>query len=303
METLPKVETIRISYSKAQAFKSCEYKFWLAHVRKYADDSVKPGLMPNEKGEALRRGTHGHLMMEWFHNEVKDTLEFPYDADQCSKIMASVIARGMIENAEDTGKVMRQMMHYGANVFPHKNWRILEVEKEYRLQVGVDPITGLMKVVPGTIDLVVDISGTIVIIDHKFSADAYSDDRCEIEPQLPVYIGEMRALGIPARYGIYNFMRTRKMNNVEEQVVQKPVKPNDIRIQQSFSDHLVTIHKIILFQEGLRTGTIKVPTRSVGNNCDYCDFKRICKTALKGEDTTAMIEHGFTANDYGYEDL
>jgi len=302
METLPKVETIRISYSKAQAFKSCEYKFWLAHVRKYADDSVKPGLMPNEKSEALRRGTHGHLMMEWFHNEVKDTLEFPYDPQECSRIMSSVVARGIALNYEDTSTIMKQMLHYAANVFPYKNWRILEVEKEYRLEVGRDPITGLMKVVPGTIDLVVDISGTVVIIDHKFSADAYKPDRIEIEPQIPVYIGEMRALGIPVRYGIYNFMRTRKMNNVEEQVVQEPVKPNDIRIQQSFADHLTTIVKIIEFQEKLKQPGF-IPTRSASNNCDYCDFRRLCKTALKGEDTTAMIEHGFTANDYGYEDL
>ena len=302
METLPKVETIRISYSKAQAFKSCEYKFWLAHVRKYADDSVKPGLMPNEKSEALRRGTHGHLMMEWFHNEVKDTLEFPYDPQECSRFMSGVVARGIALNYEDTSTIMKQMLHYAANVFPYKNWRILEVEKEYRLEVGRDPITGLMKVVPGTIDLVVDISGTVVIIDHKFSADAYKPDRIEIEPQIPVYIGEMRALGIPVRYGIYNFMRTRKMNNVEEQVVQEPVKPNDIRIQQSFADHLTTIVKIIEFQEKLKQPGF-IPTRSASNNCDYCDFRRLCKTALKGEDTTAMIEHGFTANDYGYEDL
>jgi hypothetical protein len=302
-ETKTVTETIKISYSKAQAFKSCDYKFWLAHVRKYADDSVKPGLMPNEKSEALRRGTHGHLMMEWFHNEVKEKLTFPYNAAECSRIMADTLARGMGENSEDTGTVMKQMMYYGANVFPHKNWRILEVEKEYRIQIGIDPLTGLMKVVPITVDLVVDIGGTIVIIDHKFSADTYKEDRRDIEPQLPVYIGVMRAMGIPVRYGIYNFMRTRKMNNVEEQVVQEPVKPNDARIQQSFKDHLVTFVKIIRFQEDIKSGAIEVPTRSVSNNCDYCDFKRVCKTALKGEDTTAMIQHGFTANDYGYEDL
>lgn len=303
METAKKVETIKISYSKAQAFKACEYKFWLAHVRKYADDSVKPGLMPNVKSEALRRGTHGHLLMEWFHNEVKETLEFPYNAAECSTIMAGVIARGMMENSEDTGTIMKQLMYYAASVFPYKNWRILEVEKEYRIEVGIDPHSKLMKVVPITVDLVVDIAGTIVIIDHKFSADAYKEDRREVEPQLPVYIGVMRALGIPVRYGIYNFMRTRKMNNVEEQVVQEPVKPNDIRIRQSFKDHLTTVQKIITFQADMNSGVIDIPTRSVSNNCDYCDFKRVCKTALKGEDTDAMIQHGFTANDYGYEDL
>jgi hypothetical protein len=297
-----KVETIKISYSKAQAFKSCEYKFWLAHVRKYADDSVKPGLMPKEKSEALRRGTHGHLMMEWFHNEVKETLTFPYPAQECSRIMASVIARGMGVNAEDTGKVMAQMMHYASNVFPHKNWRILEVEKEYRLAVGIDPVSNKSKVVPITVDLVVMIGNIMVIIDHKFSADAYKDDRVEIEPQLPIYMGLMRALGLPVRYGIYNFMRTRDMKNVEEQVVQKRVDANDVRIKSSFSDHLITINKIVTFQQMLEAGKY-LPTRSANNNCDYCDFRRVCKTALKGEDTELMIQHGFEANDYGYEDL
>lgn len=308
MDTVPnfqgkeKTETIKISYSKAQAFKSCEYKFWLAHVRKYADDSVKPGLMPNEKSPALRRGTHGHLMMEKFHNEVKDNVPFPYDASKCTEIMGNVIAWGIGENSEDTATVMKQMMHYATNVFPYKNWRILEVEREYRIAVGVDT-TGKHKVVPITIDLVVDINGVIVLIDHKFSADAYKDDRIDIEPQLPIYIGVLRALGVKASYGIYNFMRTRDMKNVEEQVIQKPVRANDIRIQQSFRDHLYTIEKIIAFQKAMDENPNMVPARTPNNNCDYCDFRRICKTALKGEDTTLMIQHGFTANDYGYEDL
>lgn len=293
-----KVETIKISYSKAQAFKTCKYKYKLAHVEMHNPDAKKPGLMPITKSPALERGTHGHLIMEWFHKAVKKELEFPYETGECKRLMSDAIVRGIALDGNLTMEISKQLIEYACNVFPYKNWRVLEVEKEYRIPVGIDAKSGLQKVVPCTIDLVVDISGVIVIVDHKFAADPYSDDRIEIEPQLPVYIGVLRALGVPVSYGIYNFMRTRKMKEVAEQVVQKPCRPNDIRIKASFADHLYTVQDIIVFQQ-----EDKRATRTPGNNCDYCDFKKICKLELKGEDTTLMKSANFLPNDYGYEDL
>lgn len=296
METVVKEETVNISYSKAQAFRTCKHKFNLAHVVKHKDGN-KPGLMPKEKGKALARGTLGHEILARYLNNIKANLEFPYAPDKCKEYIAEAVAWGIRENASLAVEVSKQCMHWGINVFPTSGWRILEVEKEYRIPVGYDSATGLKKVVPMTIDLVAEENGTIIVVDHKFSADAYSDMRIAIEPQIPIYIGVLRAMRIPAKRGYYNFMRTRKMNNVEDQVVRKACNPNDIRIKRSFQEHLETAKDIIVFQS-----QNLLPVRNANNNCDYCDFARPCATALRGDDISLMLDVDFAPNDYGYEE-
>jgi hypothetical protein len=297
-------DIINVSYSKAQSFKTCEYKYNLAFVEPHSAGAKKPGLMPIKKSKALARGTFGHAIMERFHKAMMKE-EFPYSQDRCKALISEAVAWGISqpEGMEYGPEINRQILHYGTNVFPAKNWRVLAVEAEYRLPVGIDEATGLEKVFAFTVDLLVEINGAIVAIDHKFSADAYSDDRCNIEPQIPMYIGALRALGVNVKYGMYNFMRTRKMNNVEEQVVQKPVllegttKAHNARIKRSFQEHLSTTDKIIAFNTSGR-----MPTRNANNNCDYCDFKRICSVELRGDDASLIKQTEFEPNDYGYEE-
>jgi hypothetical protein len=289
---------IKISYSKGQAFKACERKFKYAHIELHVNDPKKPGLMPKKKATALARGSFGHAVMEHAMNELMPQ-DFPYSQESCVAAANNAIVWGMAQpDNEHMPTIMKQIMHFMANVFPVNGWRILAVEQEYMLPVGKDPVSGRDVVYPFTVDLVIEINGLIYIVDYKFAADDYSEDRIDIEPQIPGYIGAMRALGINVANGWYVFMRTRKMNNVEEQVVVKPVRPNEIRIKQSFKEHLITTAKVIKFQN-----EDAEPTRNAGNNCDYCDFKKICAIELRGEDASLMKQIDFVANEYGYEEV
>jgi hypothetical protein len=293
-----KEEILNVSYSKAQAFKTCKFKFQQAHVVMHNPDAKKPGLMPKHKSRALARGSHGHAIMERFMKNVKEQLTFPYPQDRCTELIGEAVAWGIGENAEYSMEINSQIMHFGANVFPFLGWRILEIEKEYRLKVGVDEATGIIKVIPMTIDFVgEDQLGNVIVVDWKFSADAYSDTRCEIEPQIPIYIGVLRAHKIPATHGFYFFFRTRKMKNVEEQVVKKIVKPNNIRVRTAFQEHLTTAQEILEFQT-----QHKLPTRNSNNNCDYCDFSRLCAVSMRGDDISVMIQADFEPNEYGYDE-
>lgn len=292
-----KEEILNVSYSKAQAFKTCKFKYQQAHVVMHSPDAKKAGLMPKHKSRALARGSHGHAIVERFMNNVKQ-LPFPYSPDRCRELIGEAVAWGIGENADLSMEINTQIMHFGANVFPYLGWKVLYIEQEFRLAVGVDEATGIKKVVPMTIDFIgEDQAGNIIVVDWKFSADAYSDTRCEIEPQIPIYIGVLRASGIPAKHGFYFFFRTRKMKNVEEQVVSKPVKPNNQRIRTAFQEHLTTAQEILEFNtQG------KLATRNSNNNCDYCDFSRLCAVSMRGDDVSVMIQADFEPNDYGYEE-
>jgi hypothetical protein len=294
MEKQPeaKADILNVSYSKAQTFKACKYKYDLAFQRTHPVLGGK-GLMPKEKAHQLARGSHGHAVLEYFFNKVKE-LEFPYSAADCARLGAEAIVWGIGENASLNEEVSNQIAHLCSNVFPNLGWKILEVEKEFRLPLGTDS-TGKQFVVPVTIDLIVQIGADIVVVDHKFSADAYSDERCNIESQIPIYLGILRAFKIPAKYGIYNFMRTRKMKDVANQVVQTTVRPNNFRIQRSFQEHLQTVREINGYSPA-------VFSRSPSNNCDYCDFKQVCAVEMRGDDATLLLEDKFEINDYGYDE-
>lgn len=289
----------RISYSKAQAFKSCEMKFKYAHIELHENNPKKPGLMPVNKAPALALGTLGHQIMEHAMNELKAT-PFPYTQEACTSAANNAIVAGMgFENGHRTTEIMAQIIHFLVNRFPVLGWQILEVERTFELPIGTDAASGRPKVYPFTVDLVFMMNEAIYIADWKFAADAYKQERQDVEPQLPGYIGALRALGIPVVSAYYGFLRTRKMNNVEDQVVIDPVRPNDIRIKRSFKEHIVTTDKIIKWEQTEE----QFATRNANNNCNYCDFSVLCGLELKGENVTLMKRDSFVANDYGYEDL
>lgn len=292
------VNPIKISYSKGQAFKACEKKFSYAHLELHVNDPKKPGLMPKSKSPALARGSFGHAVMERAMKELQPQ-SFPYSQETCVLAISNAIQWGLSQpDSNYMPDIMKQMMHFMTNVFPVIGWRVLEVERTFLLPVGKDAVSGRDIVYPFTVDLVLEINGRIFITDYKFSADAYSQDRIDIEPQIPGYIGALRALGIDVVSGFYVFFRTRKMKNVEEQVVVTAIRPNDVRIKQSFREHLMTTKKIIDFQNNKTE-----PVRNAGNNCDYCDFKKICAIELRGDDASLMKQIDYLPNDYGYEEL
>ena len=55
-------ELVNVSYSKAQAFRTCKFKYQQAHITQHPEGR-KPGLMAKTKSKALARGTHGHAIL------------------------------------------------------------------------------------------------------------------------------------------------------------------------------------------------------------------------------------------------
>lgn len=287
---------MKLSYSNAQTFKTCKRKYRYSQVDVYEPSSVKPGLTPKEKAHALALGSHGHAVVEHFLKAMKP-MAYPYTMADINVAQNNAIAFGMKLDMVLQLEINAQLIHFFFNVFPHKGWRIVEVEKTFLLPLGKDS-TGEDRVFPFTIDLMVEVGGKLVIVDHKFAADAYKEDRIAIEPQLPLYIGALRALGYKVSHGTYNFLRTRKMKNVEEQVVQADCKPNLIRIKQAFQEHLETYDDVLAY---INRDNPQWP-RNTNNNCSYCDFRTLCGIEMRGDDTELYVKSNFTTNDYGYSE-
>jgi hypothetical protein len=90
--------------------------------------------------------------------------------------------------------------------FVRKGWLILESEAAYNLKL-TDEISYTF-----IVDLVAKSpEGDLVAIDHKNQYDFISEGEARLLPQLPKYIGALRALGKDVKYGLYNQLRTRKV--------------------------------------------------------------------------------------------
>lgn len=274
-----------ISHSEVEAKTQCAKKHDYAHNQK---------LQPIGHSMALNRGNAGHTMLEVFFLAIKAGTP-----TEKAKMLAMSAPKLKEYPIEAVGEAMALVMPWIDNVWPGLGWKIIEVEKEFRV-----PITDTL-IFPFKCDLLIEYRGEIFFVDHKFTYDAYSDEVIEVLAQLPKYIGGIRKLGIPVVGGKYNFFRTRKLKNVMDAFVVKEVPVSDQRILNTMRDQ-VQVMKQIETERG--NAELKVnqsrPIRTANKmNCANCGFINLCTAELNGRDTTKMREANFVPNTYGYKEL
>jgi hypothetical protein len=269
VEVSPPQKVWRISHSTGEAFLACEKKYELAHV-----ENLAPKKMP----AALALGIYGHGVFQVFFEQIKE-----HGDAQLAQVLA---LRKAYEDIEHFGKIGKELIWWFDTVWPTLGWKILEVEKTYYLKLNEDTEY------PFTIDLLIELNGQLLIIDHKFTADAYDESLLLVYPQLPKYIGALRALGVPVVSAIYNIVRTRSMKDLDAKLVRQPVKVNNARIKNSFKIHLNTIDKIKAHEGEF--------VRNVGYGCKFCSFVDLCGLEMNGEDSTSLKAVDFVPNTYGY---
>ena len=268
-----------ISHSEADAFAQCEKKHEYAHIQK---------LQPKTSSLALNRGTAGHAMLEKFFELTKAGADLNTAKNEA--LMNNDLLAGMDMQAVTEAFLL--VKPWIEKVWPTLGWKIVEIEAEFRIPVNESIIY------PFKVDLIIEHRGELKIVDHKFAYDPYDDNMIALLPQIPRYAGALRKLGVPIQSGIYNFFRTRKLNNPMDAYVQEPVEFNDARVENSLKELVLTMKEIhqrkTLGIEGIRTANKM--------NCGHCGFSLLCAKELSGEDTTMMREVDFEPNQYGYKE-
>ena len=270
-----------ISHSEVEAFGQCEKKHEYAHIQK---------IQPKKSSLALDRGNAGHLMFEVFFKELlKGT---PTEEAKQIAIMNPELMQQY--SLQAVGEALPWVAYWIDNVWPTLGWKVVAVEVKNQIPVG----EGL--IYPFKYDLLVEIRGELVLVDHKFTYDAYSDQTIKILPQMPRYAGALRKLQIPVKYGIYNFVRTRKLNDPNARYKQVPVYFNDTRIKNSILELIQEMRAIKELEEtpaDKRRLSIRTANKM---NCDHCGFSELCARELEGKDTKILRQLEFEENTYGY---
>ena len=180
---------------------------------------------------------------------------------------------------------------YFANEFMVQNgWRVLAVEQEVNLLYNEQTDSRY----PFVVDMIMeDKDGKIVVIDHKFVYDFYTPEQTDLQPQIPKYIGALRAMNYPVAYGAYNMLRTRKLKTPAADSMQyfMILKPNKDRVLNTFMEQLGVAAEIQALKELPIEDQSRRAYRTANKMvCQSCSFRDICSTELMGGNTELMLK-------------
>lgn len=175
-----------------------------------------------------------------------------------------------------------------------RQWLILAVEKEFRLEW--DPET--KSSYPFVVDMLVkDPDGYVVVTDHKGVYDLYRYDDTELMPQLPKYIGALRALGYKVSgKGVYNMLRTRPDTKagrpIEEWALALTIDISSTRVQRTFEEQVTAsqmVHELDhLTPEERDRRALRVNNKDICTR--MCDFRELCVEELRGGNTAVLLK-------------
>lgn len=288
-----------VSHSEVSAYLSCRRQHHYSYTRH---------LEAVNKSTALGLGTAGHRILEAFYRGVLDiggstNLRSQRGAVTRAKELANeeykkIFAEGY-RDADNRQSLKSIISLYFANEpFVARGWKILAVERKYQLIYDEAQDLRFSFVV----DLVMqDPDKRYVVADHKFVYEFYTYEEAELMPQIPKYIGAIRALGEQADYGIYNQLRTRpiKVPTVNQGMFQLPFKASSTRVVRSFQEQIDAAAEIQSIKDLTPEDQDRMAWRaSSKETCKWCDFKDLCSRELAGENTKLVLKTEYKTREH-----
>lgn len=273
-----------VSHSEVDSYLLCRRKHYYGYGL---------SLQRVQESNSLATGTAGHRILETFYGYLKqfDTAEEQAKAfDGAFNLAVDEYQQILKEGYEDADR--RASLHdilfnedygyFAHEFFVRNGWRILAVEAEFNLLYDDE----LQSTYPFVVDMIVqDPDGKYVVIDHKFVYDFYTPEQTDLQPQIPKYIGALRALGHEVSYGAYNMLRTRKMKDPtpETNNYLMLLKPNSTRVVTTFMEQLGVAAEIQALKELTIEEQEKRAYRTANKMvCQSCSFRDICSIELMG---------------------
>lgn len=278
---------VTVSHSEVNSIVVCERQHYYAYGEKIA---------AKKKSAALERGITGHELMQTFFESFKRTGSF---TSSLTDVTAEAADR---MNPDNIPKIAYLISTITSFLLTHREriekWTLLHIEETFKLDLGYF-------IYAFTPDLIIKENGVIVVLDWKFVYDFYDDTMVDLSPQLPRYIGALRALDIPVARGLYAFLRYRNVKDEGEgnRFKLQDIAPTNTRINNSFTDLTLSVKPVAAKKE-MSLADWSLSTRRAGNQtvCKSCDFKTLCVAELNGSDGKLIRHTQFERSTYGYEE-
>lgn len=186
------------------------------------------------------------------------------------------------------------------------NVRILEVETDFYLPINKDYWYAMR------LDLLVEAlagsrRGQVLLVDHKFTYDFYSEDDLKLNPQMPKYAIAVRNAGYPVRDAYINQIRTRFAshlvpNKSDEDLFRRAsvnLTPERVKSalkhQMRMSERIIELRKMPL--ELQIEDSVPVLNKMI---CRNCPFKNACQMVEDGMSVQRALGPEYKKRTYGY---
>lgn len=298
-------DAVIISHSEVESYLSCQMK----HFYAFGDSTFGEyaGLEPKSFSDALFRGITGHEALQEFYKSLLEGDSYERACEIVTETLNVIAFRPQVmTNASHLNIVtdlkVRILPRYLQGAGKEKynaGWRPAYVEHTFRLEMDFDNGRFIYPFRPDVI--MRDPAGNLWVWDHKFVYNFYTPDQINLLPQIPKYVGALRACGVAIKGGFYNQLRWREVKDFDKHVLQTPFTPSDARVTNAFRQQYKVMVDIA-HRKGLGEAVWKDESTRVLSTmvCKSCSFKYLCTTELNGEDSTLMRRVEFNANSYGY---
>lgn len=300
--------TRKVSNSEVQTFLLCRQRYHLAHDL---------NLEPIHPGPALYRGSVGHEMLEAYYRVFIGLFPGQKTPEVYAKAEAEAWAvyrkyfamADMSQNEVlvDLRQIMKQYFEYARSYKDktstnsnQREWVILQVEKYYELD-----LTDEYKYV-ARLDLAARIDGLVTIVDHKFVYDFWTQDKLDLNPQLPKYTGILRNNGIRVDQVMVNQIRYRPKKKPpfysdEERFKYSFSIPTDMEVRTHLKEQLLVSEQVVAWRDKPMEERAATAVRILNDMvCRGCPVKSLCIMGLKGIDFNNEIKVSYQPNTYDY---
>ena len=274
----------RISNSEASAYLQCERKWFYGY---------KENLEPVSTSTALSRGIIGHECLAAYYTVL---MTEPHAFEKATRASDDKLAEYLSMAGSD--KVMlfelETLLDRYYALARADGWTILAVEQSYDIDVN-DEFGYVMR-----LDLLANIKGKNVLVDHKIIYAFYNENDLDMNCQMPKYIGALRHNGIQVDYAILNMIRHRqkKGGNTDEETFQRVVlRPSALEIKNVMREQFKASKQVVALHANPDAGNEVLRTMNQ-MTCKNCSFLRLCKTELMGEDASEVRATSYRQNAY-----
>lgn len=289
-----------VSHSEVESYLRCKRAWYYSYIE---------GIEPIGTASNLVLGTAVHKLLETYYNVIlaagdvwKDQVRAMPKALRAAQEAYDQMIREGYEDSSEKRNTLHDLMfnfYFPNEPFMKAGWRILAVEKEFKLEYDSE----LQLHFPFVVDLIaLDPDGKTVVIDHKTTWDFYNEEDTDFMTQIPKYIGALRALNYRIDYGYYNEIRTRKIKGTKNKDGSYPgpqvdqvlnhleLKPNGVRVANTFKDQMTISRELQRLKslpkeevfEICYVTTAKMISRS-------CSFKSLELAELNGRNIKLLL--------------
>ena len=295
----------RVSHSEVESYLLCRRKHYYGYVMSLQTRSVSTALAMGTAGHAILEASYGYLLTQGESN-AEQLAAFDDGLIVAERVYQEIVADGYED--DDKRADLHDMLfnwYFKNEPLVTEGWEIMAVEEEFVLEYdNSDPDNPLQY--PFKIDVIArDPNGKVVVVDHKFTYDFLTYEGTELQPQIPKYIGALRALNHKVDYGAYNQIKTRRIVGTKSKAFPDgkgptldqalnfmAIKPSPTRVKRVFLEQIGVANEIQYRKATLSDEDQDITSYRVANKmvCQTCNFKDLCVSQLIGGNSKLLIE-------------